>query len=104
MKEQQKITTPIAKAWSIAPGIIKVLYNEEVLEPVDVYAHIEQMREEFGEGLWLLSDFATDEKNESGSSAGFEFWKNCGRRCGTVMMGNGLSKIIRNLFLKFSKL
>jgi len=102
MKEKNQIKTPIAKAWPIAPGIVKVVYDEVVLGPADVHAHIEQMRQEFGEGLWLLSDLRQMKKTNQEVRQALSSGKIVAVGA-AVMMGSGLSKIIGNLFLKFSK-
>ncbi|WBM74188.1 STAS/SEC14 domain-containing protein [Saprospira grandis] len=102
MKEQQEIRTPIAKVKPIAPGIVRVTYNEAVLDPADVYAHIEQLRQTFGEGLWLLSDLRQMKKTNQEVRSALSSGKIVAIGA-AVMMGSGLSKIIGNLFLKFSK-
>ena len=102
MKEQNYIKTPIAKVWPIAPGIVRVMYDEVVTNPDDVHAHIEQLREEFGDGLWLLSDLRQMKKTNQEVRQALSSGKIVAVGA-AVIMGNGLSKIIGNLFLKFSK-
>ncbi|AFC26361.1 STAS/SEC14 domain-containing protein [Saprospira grandis] len=102
MEKQNYIKTPIAKAWPIAPGIIRVVYDEVITNPDDVHAHIDQLRQTFGEGLWLLSDLRQMKKTNQEVRSALSSGKIVAVGA-AVIMGNGLSKIIGNLFLKFSK-
>jgi len=102
MEDQNYIKTPIAKVWPIAPGIIRVMYDEVVTEPADVHVHIEQIRKKFGDGLWLLSDLRQMKKTNQEVREALSSGKIVAVGA-AVIMGSGLSKIIGNLFLKFSK-
>jgi len=98
----KQINTAFAKVWQLSPNLIKEVYHRgRATDMKIIKAHIELCHDTFGLDKYYITDIR---QLKSASKEAREYLRNhSGAAAAAVIVGGGLSKMLGNMYMSFSR-
>ncbi|EJF54306.1 hypothetical protein SapgrDRAFT_2650 [Saprospira grandis DSM 2844] len=99
---KKEVNTSLARVWALSPNLMKEVYYKTKVHDMElVREHIRLCHETFGLGKYYITDIRL---LKSASREAREYLRDhSGAAAAAIIVGGGLSKMLGNMYMSFSK-